>query len=169
MKSLLFILSLVSFALITGCTSTKHITRNYSSSSVVVHKQNYRGYHLKEGNKIVLEKSIYTTTVPMVVDGIWGYTLLIELDQSVLESKNCIELPSELGRAFLHTLNAPSYRNVTDLNGEIKILSVQDIGIKVWISLCSKNANWSFEGENLYKVTPINCFGMNDKCIEKHN
>ncbi len=167
MKNSLLILSLVSFVLITGCTSAEHFTRNYKSSSVFLHDQEYRGYRLKEGNKTVLQKSLYMTSMPIVPDGIYGYTLLIELEKSAVESKPNIKLPSEFGKAFLHTLNAPSYKNVEDLKGEIKIVSVQEIGIRVWVNLVSTKANWSFEGEDLYKFAPINCFGMTDKCIEK--
>jgi hypothetical protein len=135
---------------------------------VFLPEQEYRGYRLKEGNKTVLQKSLYKTSMPMVPDGISGYTLLIELEKSVKESKPNIKLPSEYGRAFLHTLNAPSYKNVEDLKGEIKIVNIQENGIRVWINLVSTTANWSYEGENLYRFAPINCFGMTDDCIAKH-
>jgi hypothetical protein len=168
MKNSLVILSLSALVFLTGCTSTEHLTRNYEYSKVFLSEKEYRGYRVKEGNKTVLQKSLYKTSRPMVPDGISGYTLLIELERPTIEAKRNIKLPSEYGRAFLYTLNAPSYKNAEDLKGEIKIVGVEKIGIRVWIRLFSAKADWSFEGENLYKFAPINCFGMKDDCIATH-
>jgi hypothetical protein len=152
--------------LLAGCASTENFTRLYENASVEIQPEEWRGYTVIEGRNLVLEKSYSKSSLPFVVDGISGYKLHVELPGQALAQGDRIIVPTEKSKAYLHTLNAPSYKNITDIEGSIKIIEVTSNGAKLEIDVNSPSKSWSYAGVDFFRYAKHSCIGKVDWACE---
>jgi hypothetical protein len=101
-----------------------------------------------------------------VVDGISGYTLHVELIDKGLIEGGQFKIPSENCRAYLHTLNAPSFSNITDIKGIVKVIMVEPDGAKLEFDVKSSNSSWAYAGVEFFKYAKHSCVGKVDWACE---
>jgi hypothetical protein len=159
MKLLLMCLVLPVLA---GCTSTERSMRIFEHASVSLAADKWQGYRPIAGKNTVLEDSQWVTSVPMLVDSISGYRLELELSQDLLVEGNKIDVPSWNSHAFLHVLNAPAYRNVTDVSGTVLVTAVEPRGIRLELNLHAPSTGWAVSGAGFYRYASHTCVGKSD-------
>ena len=159
------IIAVALIPLLVACSSTEHHTRAYEAATVRMRADTWRGYEVVAGQKLVLESLHYVSSLPFVVDGISGYSLHIELDAQRIAKGTVIAIPSEKSRAYLHTLNAPSYKNV-EVSGEVQIVELQSTGVSIETNLRSKDVPWTKSGIETYRYARHSCLGKVDWACE---
>lgn len=149
-----------------GCTSTEKFTRLYENASIALQSEEWRGYGIIDGGNLVVETSYFKSTLPYVVDGISGYTLYIELSSTVLSQGKYIKIPSDNIKTYLHTLNAPSYDNVSDVKGSIKVVELKPDGVYLEVDVYSQSKAWSYSGVEFFRYAKHSCLGKVDQACE---
>jgi hypothetical protein len=157
--------AVVLMPLLVACSSTEHRARAYESATVRMSADTWRGYEVATGQELVLESSHYVSSLPFVVDGISGYSLHIELSPQRISKDTVIAIPSEKSRAYLHTLNAPSYKNV-EVFGAVRIIELQSTGVSIEADLKSKDVPWTKSGIETYRYARHSCLGKVDWACE---
>lgn len=151
--------------ILAACSSTEHLTRAYESATVRMSAETWRGYEVVPGEELVLVTSHYVSSLPFVVDGIAGYSLHIELGPERISKGAAITIPSGKNRAYLHTLKAPSYRNI-EVFGAVRIVEIQNTGVSVEVDLKSNEVPWTKSGIEIYRYARHSCLGKADWACE---
>lgn len=146
-------------------SSAEHLTRAYESATVRMRIDTWRGYEVAAGQDLVLVSSHYVSSVPIVFDGIAGYSLFIQVDPQRISKGAVVAIPSGGNRAYLHTLNAPLYRNV-EVFGVVRFVDLQSTGVSVEVDLRSKGESWAKSGIESYRYARHSCFGKVDWACE---
>ena len=166
MRKLRFTFIFASFLLVASCASTENFTRLYENASVELQSEEWRGFTVVEGENIVLEKSYSQSSLPFVVDGISGYRLHLEVSREALYRGNSFEIPSENIEAYLHTLYAPSYKNISNVRGKIRVNELTSNGVDLEIDVNSPGSNWSYTGIDFFRYAKLSCIGRVDWACE---
>lgn len=150
-----------------GCSSTERINRTYSSSQIGIPTVRPTKYVVEPGGKVVLVKSAYTISRPIMPHLIGGFSLFIELEPGALQPGEHVLIPSDRAKAFLSRLRAPSRENFSDVEGFLEVQKLDAKGVHGFLDLHSTEAQWEFKGKEFFKNAPISCVGMTDKCLRE--
>lgn len=121
--------------------------RRYNAASGVVGTRQCGRTRLVPGSDVVLE--LHEFNAYPVPDAAEGYWFFLQIAPDLVKEEQELIIPDTGVRPFLSRVLAPACQTTESLGGRLRILSVRDTTLEVWLAVQSQdlNPNWRFEGE----------------------